>query len=223
MSKKKNNSSSESMFAAYLKYIFSLPFKCNVTIVIGDCGAGKTSYGVRMAQKYMKKGYPVYSNTYIKGAYKWSLSDFMVNDMEDNAMIILDEAAVNGLASRGNSYKDSNKSNVIEGFSMYRHYKIHEIFVICPSFADIIPIVRARATRIRYVCKSPLLRRLGIGKYKLIIKKVDIPVGATEPVETFKFVPFLRGFYFMFPAFHMYDSFSRKELNKKEYKIYGLE
>lgn len=204
----------------YLKFVVTSQPKVNVTFIIGDCGAGKTSYATRIAQKEMKKGNPVYSNMYIKDSYVFDISDFLKYEIKDNATIIFDEAGSKGLASRGTSYKESNAPNVIEGFTMYRHYGIKNIIVIAPSFADVIPIVRSRTTRIRYICKTILLKKLGIGCFKLLTKKIDIPMGATEPVEVFKFIPFIRGFYFQYPTFKQFDSFSRRTLVNKNYNTW---
>ena len=209
-----------SVICEYLYFVTHALPKVNVTFVIGDCGSGKTSYATRIAQKEMKKGNPVYSNMFIKGAYVFDITDFMNYEIEENATIIFDEASSKGLASRGTSYKESNAPNVIEGFTMYRHYGIKNIIVIAPSFADVIPIVRSRTTRIRYICNTVFLKRLGIGCFKLITKKVDIPMGSTEPIEVFKFVPFLRGFYFQYPTFKQFDSFSRKKLINKVNRRY---
>lgn len=197
----------------YIAFVFKPRRKSSVTMTIGDCGAGKTSYAVRVAQKYIKKGYPVYSNMFIRGAYKLSVSDLMVYDLEPNALIVIDEAASYGLASRGNNYKQSNTPEIIEFFTMYRHYLVREVIVLCPSFSDIIPIVRDRTDRILLVTKS-ILNVFGIGKYKVITKHTDI-INDDTPKEVFSFVPLFRGFYFQYSTFMMYDSFSRKELKQK--------
>lgn len=205
----------------YIKYCFTSHKNPDIVFVIGDCGSGKSSYAVRIAQRELKKGNPVYSNMYIDGAYLWDIDDFMIYDTLDNSTIIIDEASSKGLASRGDSYKQSNKSNVIEGFTMYRHYGVKRIIVIAPSFADVIPIVRSRTTKIRYICNPFILGRFGIGKYRILKKKIDIPMGSTEPVEVFKFIPFIRGFFFLYGSFKAYDSFSRRTLRTKKWKIYG--
>lgn len=200
----------------YLKFVFSFRKKAHVTFVIGDCGAGKTSYATRIAMKHLKKGCPVYSNMFIQGAFQLAISDLMIYNLEDNAIIILDEASSHGLASRGNSHKASNTAEIIEFFTMYRHYAVNNVLVIAPSFADIIPIVRARTDKVLLI-QNTILSKLGIGKYKFIKKKVDIPMGANEPIEVFRFLPFIRGFYLQYPTFAMFDSFSRKELKIKKW------
>lgn len=200
----------------YFKFVVTPRKKNHVIFVIGDCGAGKTSFATRVAMKEIKNGNPVYSNMFIKNAYQLAITDLMVFDIKENATIILDEASSHGLASRGNSHKTSNTPEIIEFFTMYRHYKVKNIIVIAPSFADIIPIVRSRTSKVLYI-QNTLLSKFGVGKYKFLKKHVDIPMGATEPVEVFKFLPFIRGLYLQYPTFTMFDSFSRKQLKLKKW------
>jgi len=203
----------------YLVFLFSSKRDSNVIFLIGDCGAGKTSYAVRLAQKEMKLGNPVYSNMPIKGALQWDLDDFMIYDIDKNATIIIDEASSKGLASRGDSHKKSSTSNVIEGFTMYRHYHIKNIIVIAPSFADVIPIVRSRTSKCLYIQNS-ILKVFGIGMFKIVKKHVDIPESNAEPKEMFSFIPLYRGFYLQYPTFVMFDSFSKKELLSKTWSCW---
>ncbi len=201
---KKKSKSNETKFKFFYKE------KSKVYFVIGDCGAGKTSYAVRKAQKLMKKDYPVYSNFFIKGAYKLQLSDLMQYCMEDNAVVIIDEGVSQGLSSRGSAAKQNSTPNVVEYFSTFRHYKAKLIIVISPSFEDIIPAVRNRSNKVLYITNS-ILSNIGVGKYKLIKKHVDI-VGENPPREYFHFLPLFRFFYLTAPTFKMYDSFVRKTL-----------
>lgn len=203
-------------FLRYLKFVFSVKKKARVLFVIGDCGAGKTSYAVRIAQKWLNKKRPVYSNMYIKDAFQLQISDLMKYMIDENAVIILDEASSHGLASRGGNHKASNTPEIIEFFTMYRHYGVAKVIVIAPSFADVIPIVRSRTDKVLLICTS-FLNVFGVGKIKFIVKKVDIPMGGTEPIEVFKFVPLIRWFYFQYPTFTMFDSFSRKQLPIKKW------
>lgn len=203
----------------YLVFVFTSKRDSQVTFLIGDCGAGKSSYAVRIAQKEMQKGFPVYSNMPIKGSIQWDINDFMVYDIEKNATIIIDEASSKGLASRGESHKKSNTDNVIEGFTMYRHYHIRNIIVIAPSFADVVPIVRSRTTKCLYIQNS-LLKIFGVGMFKIVKKHVDIPDNNSEPKEFFSFIPLYRGFYLQYPTFEMFDSFSRKRLKIKKWETW---
>ena len=108
-----------------------------ISLIIGDCGSGKSVEGARMCAKYMKKGYKVYSNLYLQGAYKFDLSDLMNYDFGENSVLFIDEAASHGLGSRGSMYKNTITTNIVEFMTMYRHYKVKEIIIVSPSFADV--------------------------------------------------------------------------------------
>lgn len=144
-----------------------------IEVFIGDRGSGKSSLAISLALKYMKKGKPVYSNLFLKGAYKLDLSDLMSYELKENAVIVIDEASTYGLGSRGTLYKKNTTDNIIEFFTMHRHYKVAHIFVISPSFTDVLPIVRDNANKI-YAVKPSIMNKLGFNKYKLIGKKLDI-------------------------------------------------
>lgn len=187
-----------------------------VSIIIGDCGSGKTTQATIFAQKYMKKGFNVYSNMFMQGTYQLELDDLMKYDLGENSVVILDEASSKGLASRGDMYKKSNKDEVIEFFTMYRHYEVAHIFVICPAFKDIIPIVRSRADEIILTRKS-ILNLIGFNKVKYIRKSITIPVGASEPVEIYSFSGIFPTFYWRKNALKSFDSYSKKELLPKQW------
>lgn len=189
----------------------------NVELVIGDCGAGKSAYATTMALKYIKKGYKVFSNIPLIGAYKIDIDDFGNYELPDKSVIIFDEAATYGLASRGSSYKDSNKPNVITFFTMYRHFKVEKMFIISPSFQDVIPIVRSRINKITVVKKS-IFNMFGFGCTKSITKTLDIcSSGATtggEPREVYKWKILSLRYHYRKRAFAKYDSYSNESYSK---------
>lgn len=188
-----------------------------VNLIIGDCGAGKSVQGVLFCNQLIKKGYKVYSNLYFKGAYQFELDDIMNYDFGPDSVIFFDEAASHGLGSRGSMYKSSVTKNVVEFFTMYRHYDVREIFVVSPSFSDVIPVVRDNATNI-FVVKKSIFNLLGFNKYKRIHKYLDIKEG--EPQMHYDFVPFSTRFSFRKSAFEMFDSYTKKPLEKKEFKLW---
>lgn len=191
-----------------------------VELVIGDCGSGKTTQATLYAVKYMKKNYPVYSNMFIKGAFKLDLSDLMQYELGEDAVVIIDEAASHGLNSRGTAYKESNKQNIIEFFTMYRHYLVKHVIVISPSFQDVIPIVRSRADIITCTKRS-LFNFVGFNKTKRIAKKIDIDKqGGTEPREVYFWQLLSTRLWWRKSAFKIFNSFSRKELKDKEFEVW---
>ena len=186
-----------------------------VNMIIGDCGSGKSLQGALFCKKYIDKGYKVYSNLYLKGAYKIELSDLMQYDLGENCILFIDEAVSHGLGSRGNMYKKTVTSQIVEFFTMYRHYKVKEIFVVSPSFSDIIPVIRDNATNI-YVTKKSIFNLIGLNKFKRIHKYLDIKEG--EPQMSYDFIPFSTRFNFRFKAYEMYDTYTKKELDFKEFE-----
>lgn len=209
--------------------------------IIGDCGSGKTSYACSIGRKYLKKGYPVYSNVYMEGFRKFDLSDLMRFEFGKGAVIIYDEAATYGLNSRGNASKINTTQEVVEFFTMYRHYSVERIIIISPSFQDVIPVVRNRVVDITVVSQSRLfnfllfpiniflrenkIRISHVGKIKKRINVVgfssDKKVGG-EPKEVYfkqlSFKYFILNF-----TYKYFDSFSCKKLKNKVWHVWGEE
>lgn len=217
-----------------IKYIYE-----DVEFVIGDCGTGKSVYLVSQAMKYLKMGLPVYSTTPIQNCRILSISDLMKYDLEDNAILILDEGASMGLGSRGDLAKKNSNANVVEFFTMNRHYKVRKVIVASPSFSDIIPVVRSRVRTITVTKKpyfvniliSPInfIRKImGKDSIRIILlrfigKTICLPSSDTmkksaEPQETFYWLHWLnRKYVYQNKYYQYFDSFSCKELPKKDW------
>lgn len=210
-------------------------FDSKLDYLIGDCGSGKSTYACSVAQAYRKKGYPVYSNFYIDGTFKFDISDFMKNDFGIGAVIVIDEIASNGLAARGDLHKKSNSQEVVEFFTTYRHYKFQHIIIISPSFQDCIPVVRNRINQI-IVCKKPIIIQflllpinilllifqknlIQVTLRKYIGKKIDIvgEHGKSEPQEVYSWIPFKRGYTVQNLYYKYFDSFTTKPLKSKKW------
>lgn len=189
----------------------------SVNLIIGDCGSGKSLQGALFCKKLMSQGFKVYSNLYLKGGYKLELDDLMNYDLGSDSVIFFDEAASHGLGSRGSMYKKSITSDIVEFFTMYRHYNVKEIFVVSPSFADVIPVIRDNATNI-FVTKKSIFNLIGLNKYKRIRKFLDIKEG--EPKMSYDFIPFSTRFSLRKNAYEMYDTYTKKELDKKEFDMW---
>lgn len=217
-------------------------FDSNFDLLIGDCGSGKSTYGAKLLIDYKKKGYPVYSNIYVQGTRKFDIDDFMTFDFEPGAVVLFDEAATYGLASRGDSYKKSNTAKIIEFFTMYRHYDFQHIIIISPSFQDVIPIVRSRVKNITVVEGTFFLFLLTLpvniilylfkktpikfGSLRYVFKRIDV-IGdnkkgsASEPKEVYNWVPLKRKYFLMNPYFKYFDSYSKKYLPGKVWEVWG--
>lgn len=211
----------------------------DLDFVIGDCGSGKSTYASKLAQKYLKKGYPVYSTTFIRGCRILKIDDLMSYDLEENAVVILDEATSQGLGTRGNTYKKNSTGNVNEFFTMCRHYKVRKIIVISPSFQDVLPVIRSRVKYVS-VCKLPLIFStlllpfnillvlfkfypIKITLVKFVGKKIIIPkndTGASEPIESFQWIPLKRKYFIQNLYRPFFDSFCQKSLLKNHWEVY---
>lgn len=213
-------------------------FASMLDFIIGDCGSGKSTLACAYAQKYIRKGYNVYCNFYIEGCRKFTVEDLMTFDFGVGAVIIFDEIASNGLASRGETYKKSNSEKVIEFFTTYRHYKVEHIIIISPSFQDCIPVVRSRVSNIT-VCKTPVILNLlllpvnipllmqqknpiKITLKKQILKKIDI-IGEKktgEPKEIYYWNTLYRGYTIQNFWYKYFDSFTQKSLYQKDWEYW---
>ncbi len=84
-----------------------------IVFTAGLRGAGKTYYLTKNAMKFLKKGYPVYTNYPVVGAYKLTFDDLRGKLFPENSVIIYDEAH-NELDS--DNFKDKS---VKESFTMF--------------------------------------------------------------------------------------------------------
>lgn len=211
-----------------------LRFNSDVEFIIGDCRVGKSNYACAQAQKFIKKGYRVYCNFHMLGTYRFDINDLMVYDFEEGAVMVFDEIASCGLASRGDSYKNSNTPNVIEFFTTYGHYKFEKIIIISPSFQDCIPVVRSRVTGVT-VCKKPIITTLLLKPLNFILKlfkknpikftlqkyiskHIDIVnKDGGAPEEVYKWIFLKRTYTFQNKWFKYFDSFTQKNLFKKDW------
>lgn len=201
----------------------NLKVRSNIELVIGDCGSGKSCYVALRARKWLKKGYNVFSNMHIEGCFQFDLTDLLTYDFKiDNKpyVIIIDEASAFGLGSRGELHKNNNKQNIIEFFTQYRHYKSHMVYVVAPSFQDILPVVRSRCDTL-VVVKRTLFKMFGMLKFRKIYKEIDI-VGnhdvGSEPKEVYYWGMFTTRYKFKFLAYKMFDTYACKVLKVKNFK-----
>lgn len=69
---------------------FKNPYK--TYMVFGKKGSGKTTLKTKLALRYMKKGYHVYSDTYIPGARQFDIMDYGKYAFEPKSVVFIDEA-----------------------------------------------------------------------------------------------------------------------------------
>lgn len=109
------------IFILTLKYRrFQSPYK--LTMVFGKKGSGKTSYFVKLALHYHKKGYTVYTNI-SDITFPW-LRQFDVSDLgkyipDSNSCLLIDEAGTVFDNRHFKSFSDETR----DFFKLQRHYK----------------------------------------------------------------------------------------------------
>lgn len=217
----------------------------DIIFVMGNCGSGKSCYLAKVATKYTKKGYKVYSNLPIFNTYGFTLDDLNINKFEKDSILIFDESASMGLCSRGNEYKKNTNSNIIEFFTTYRHYGIKRIYICSPNFDDVLTIIRSNVNNIKIVGSGfyqfafditintiiriinfafrKHLNEIKISGVRTLKKTIHVDKkGLEKPQILFKpkliSVPFVLNFHYW--KFDSYKEF--KILNSKEWKKWNI-
>lgn len=124
---------------------FLNPFK--FTMVVGKKGSGKTTWGVKLAYTYMKRGYKVYANFDIPGVHYFDPLDIGKYTFPEYSIVIIDEM---------NRYWDNRKwkdtmVETIEWFRYERQYKV-KLYGLSQTY-DIDPKLR-RLTDDLYLAKN---------------------------------------------------------------------
>lgn len=88
-------------------------------MIFGKKGAGKTTLLTKLAIKYNKLGYKVFSNVEIFGCYHLPISDIGFRDFPVNSVLLIDEVS---LIWDNRNFK-SFKPEVARYFRLQRHYK----------------------------------------------------------------------------------------------------
>lgn len=96
---------------------FRNPYR--LTMIFGKKGAGKTTLLTKLAIKYGKEGYKVFSNVEIFGCYKLNIDDIGFRDFPVNSVLLIDEVS---LIWDNRNFK-SFKTEVARYFRLQRHYK----------------------------------------------------------------------------------------------------
>lgn len=114
-------------FFGYHLVKYRNPYK--LFMVFGKKGSGKSTLMCKLALKYAKKGYTVYSNTYIPGTYQIENSDVGYFHFNHDSVVLIDEV---GMVWDNRDYKNFQKP-VRNYFKLQRHYK-HIVFLFSQSF-----------------------------------------------------------------------------------------
>lgn len=103
------------------------PYK--LTMIFGKKGSGKTTLLTKLALKYIKKGIPVYTTSYVPGAYLFKPDEIGMSDFPENCVIFIDEV---GLVWNSRDFKNFGR-DVRAYFKYQRHLK-HTVYLFSQAF-----------------------------------------------------------------------------------------
>lgn len=111
----------------YLNIKYRNPYK--LIMIFGKKGAGKTTYLCKLAQKYLKKGWTVYSTVQIPGTYLIDGKDVGMLQFPRDSVILMDEV---GMLYDNREFKNF-KNSTRDYFKLQRHYG-HLIFLFSQTW-----------------------------------------------------------------------------------------
>ena len=167
-----------------------------------------------MKTPYLKRRIDVYSNVPITGAYQLDAKNDIGNYMIEDAKIIIDEA---GIEYNNRNYK-SFPQEAIYFYKYHRHYQT-SVDVFSQSFEDMDVTLRRLAQNFYVVRKSlvpfcvvarRIRRKVGVDEQTKQIAdlySMGVPVFDTKRI----FSP---------PLWKMFNSYSRKDLPTKNWKVW---
>lgn len=183
--------------------------KCRIDLYFGVPGAGKSTFASYLAAKAMKAKRPVFSNVYIKGAYRFDKDDMGVNTIE-NALVIIDEAGL-----EFDNRKMSMSDNEIYFCKFHRHYQNDVIFFSQGLDIDI----KIRKLAQTYYLLEPSIIP-GFIRRKTITRKVGIDDNG-QLIDKYSFLsPLFGGLKLIFaPRYRKYfNTLDRKVLRLKHFQ-----
>lgn len=165
---------------------------CSVTFLVGQIGAGKSAYSVKMARNYLRRGRPVYSTDYIRGCYRFDISWLSTMKCPEGSLLIIDESA---LKFNSRDFAKISKE-ILAYFKKCRHFK-NDVILISQTFGDTDKQIREIATRVLF------LRKFGMITLPVRVSG-DVSIGDDgQPCVKYKigtfgvpFVPALQGRYY---------------------------
>lgn len=166
----------------------------DVLFIVGQIGAGKSAYSVKLARRALRRNRPVYSTDYIQGCYRFEVE--WLSDMKcpENSLLIIDESAL-----KFNSREFSKISkNILAYFKKCRHFK-NDVILISQTFSDTDKQIREISTKVLF------LRKFGFVTIPVKVKG-DVTIGDDgQPCIKYKIGRFGKPFV---PAFQgkFYDS-----------------
>lgn len=183
-----------------------------VSIYFGVPGSGKTTFAAWLARRDLKHGHKVWSNTPIKGCYKFDKSDLGVYDISDGR-ILWDET---GIDADNRNYKTNFTKEQVEYLKKHRHYQV-ALDCFSQGVDDMDKKLRVLSQRI-YVVKRSLIPQFCYTKQ--IIKTIDIHPVEKTIIDAYEWKKFSRKYIYCPAVWPMFDTIERKELPSKDWEVY---
>lgn len=190
--------------------------RCQIYTYFGSPGSGKSTFAAQLCRKYSKKGYMVFSNFYIKGAYIISPQTDLGKYNIEHAIIIIDEA---GCEFNNRAWsKNFSDPEVLFWWKTFRHYHV-QIHVYSQGWNDCDVKIRTLSTSYWYVHRT--LIPFVFAKSR-IHKSFGINQTTEQPDDKYKIDnPILNIFTqkYIFGPFYwkLFDSFEKRKLPDKEW------
>lgn len=164
----------------------------SVIFVVGQIGAGKSAYSVKLARQALKKKRPVYSTDYIQGCLQFNVEWLAEMKCPENSLLIIDESA---LKFNSRDFAKISK-DVLAYFKKCRHFK-NDVVLISQTFSDTDKQIREISTKVLF------LRKIGMVTIPVKVKG-DVTIGDDgQPCIKYKigrfgkpFIPSLQGKYY---------------------------
>ena len=184
-------------------------------LVFGKKGSGKSTFLVKLAFKYLKKGYHVYTNMndmVLPGVRLINIDDLGDFIPESNSLLLVDEV---GMIWDNRNFKNF-KPSVRDFFKLQRHYKVL-VYLASQTF-DIDKKLRDLTDGM--ILNINVLNILTIGK--TITRKITLTESTSEAesriAENLKFKPFWNWKFTYIPKWSkLFNSFQVPDLPKLPY------
>ena len=186
--------------------------KCQLNIYFGLPGSGKSTYAAYLAAHDMKKGRAVYSNFPITGAFILEPKDDLGSVEVVNGRVIIDECSVE---FNNRDFKNMEK-RIIEFLKYHRHNEtIVDVFSQAPDDIDI--TFRRLAYNCYWIRKTMFPWLISITP---IERTIDVIEGDLKTTYEIHKSLFQRKFVYCPPYWKLFNTLSRKQLPRKEWKRY---
>lgn len=183
---------------------FNNPYK--LYFIFGKKGSGKSTLMTKIAIKYLKRGYKVYSNYYIPGTYTYNPQDISTFAFSPDSVVLLDEIGLEFNARDWSKFP----TGVREIFKLQRKY--HFILYCNSQSFDVDKQIRDLADQL-YICKC-YFNIISIARPVIKIQGVfnSEDNGMGELGEAYRYDFFFNSIFTFIPRYSVFfDSFSRPD------------